>query len=77
MSSIDQIYDAVRTLTVAERLRLVERVVHDVLEASKSQESPAGESLIGLFADEPELIDEVCRMAMEDRANRSLRVSDG
>ena len=35
------------------------------------------DSVIGLFAEEPELMDEVCRMAMEDRATRRLRASDG
>ena len=76
MTSVDQIYNAVRSLPVTDRLRLVERVVHDVLEASQEQTAPGG-TLIGLFADEPELIDEVCRMALEDRASRRLRASDG
>ncbi len=77
MTSVDQIYNAVRSLPVTDRLRLVERVVHDVLEGSQEQKAPGGRSLIGLFADEPELIDEVCRMALEDRASRPLRAADG
>jgi hypothetical protein len=43
-------------------------------EALEEQTAARGGSLIGLFADEPELIDEVCRMALEDRASRALRV---
>ncbi len=80
MTSIEQIYDAVRCLPLTDRLRLVERVVHDAVESSEEKTSPGGEetgSLIGLFAKEPGLIDEVCRMAMEDRVSRTLRASDG
>ncbi len=59
MTSIEQIYDAVRCLPLADRLRLVERVVHDAVESSEEQTSPGVEetgSLIGLFAKEPGLI---------------------
>ncbi len=45
-------------------------------EASDKESVPATEgtdSMIGLFADEPDLVDEVCRMAMEDRETRHLR----
>ncbi len=80
MTRIEEIYSAVRSLPLPDRLRLVERVVHDAVEASGKESAPAREgehSMIGLFADEPDLIDEVCRMAMEDRATRPLRASDG
>ncbi len=49
-------------------------------EASKTRKVDPGNdegSMIGLFADEPDLMDEVCRAAMEDRATRRLRVTDG
>ena len=80
MTNIEEIYSAVRSLPMPDRLRLVERVVHDVVEASKREPasvSEGGSSMIGLFADEPDLIDEVCRMAMDDRTRRRLRASDG
>ena len=40
---------------------------------------PAAEasSLLGLFADEPELVDEVCRMAMKARRRDPLRTGVG
>lgn len=65
----DEILQAIRALPVPERLRLIERVVHDLAEASADAQRPALEpaSLLGLFADEPELIDDVCRMAMDAR----------
>ncbi len=80
MTRIEEIYSAVRSLPLPDRLRLVELVVHDAVEASDQEPAPPAESkgsMIGLFADEPDLIDEVCRMAMEDRATRPLRASDG
>ncbi len=80
MTRIEEIYTAVRSLPLLDRLRLVELVVHDAVEASDKGLAPVGEgngSMIGLFAEEPDLIDEVCRMAMEDRATRPLRTSDG
>ena len=76
MTSIDQIYSAVLSLPVGDRLRLVERVVHGVLETSVPAR-PGEDSLLGLFADEPDLIDEVCRTALEERSSRPLRASDG
>ncbi len=76
MNRIEEIYSVARSLPLPDRLRLAERLVHDAVEAS----APVGEgegSMIGLFADETDLVDEVCRMAMEDRAKRPLRASDG
>ena len=77
MTKFDQIYHAVSALAVADRLRLVERVVHDVVEAKELPSTTDEGSLIGLFADEPDLIDEVCSMARRDRESRPLRASDG
>ena len=80
MNRIEEIYSVARSLPLPDRLRLAERLVHDAVEASDKQPAPVGESedsMIGLFADEPDLIDEVCRMAMDDRATRPLRASDG
>ncbi len=76
MTTIDQIYSAVLTLPVGDRLKLVERVVHGVLETT-GQHAPGEDSLLGLFAAEPDLIDEVCRTALEERSSRPLRASDG
>ncbi len=80
MNRIEEIYSVARSLPLPDRLRLAERLVHDAIEASGKQPAPADDgedSMIGLFADKPDLIDEVCSMAMEDRATRPLRASDG
>ena len=70
--TIDQLYEMIRILPLAERLQLVERVVHDVANvASTAQEPPSG--LLGLFADEPELIDRICADALDERRNRPWR----
>ncbi len=67
------ILEAIRALPRGERLRLVEQVIHELAEDKAAD----GRSLIGLFADEPDLIDEVCRGAMEARERDRLRVGGG
>ena len=76
MTSIDHILTAVRALPLSDRLRLVERVAHEAAEASEEAPLKDEGGLIGLFADEPDLIDQVCAMAMEDRLSRPLRAAD-
>jgi len=73
--SIDELYAAIRNLTPQDRRRLVERVVHDFFESSASETQPS--SLIGMMADEPELMDEVCRLAMAAREQSRMRPIDG
>ena len=77
MTDTEQIFQAIRSLLIQERLRLVERVVHDLADASAAEPAPGPAaqvpSLVGLFADEPELVDDVCRMAMEARRRDPLR----
>ena len=76
-SQIEQLLAAVRRLPSAARLRVAQRVV-DLLSADDQQRltqvanaaavpSPVSPSMLGLFADEPELVDEVCRQAYSDR----------
>ncbi len=76
MTDTEQILQAIRSLPIQERLRLVERLVHDLADASAAEPAPGPAvqepSLVGLFADEPELIDDVCRMAMEARRRDPL-----
>jgi len=73
--SIDELYAAISSLTPQDRLRLVERVVHDVIESSAPEAQPS--SLIGMMADEPELMDEVCALAMAAREQSRMRPIDG
>jgi hypothetical protein len=72
-SSAEDLLQAIRTLPRSERLRLVERVVHELAE-----EAPAGEpaSILGLFGADPDLIDEVVEDAMLARERDPLRRRD-
>jgi hypothetical protein len=73
-SQSDAIFEAIRTLPPTERLRLVERVVHDLAEAGVAATGSA--SVLGLFSAEPELLDEVVDAAMAARARDPLRRKD-
>jgi hypothetical protein len=73
-SSLEEIYSAIRALSVPEQLRLVERVVHDVAEAEAKSTAPHnGSGLMGMMADEPELMDEVLEHARRLRARMTVR----
>ena len=63
-----QLLAAIRQLPRGERLRLVEQVVHDL--AEEQAPSPP-DSIIGLFADQPDLIEEVAQEAMQARERRA------
>jgi len=69
--TIDEIHATIRELPPRERLRLVERILHDVIESFPSDAEPS--SIIGMMADEPELMDEVCALAMAGRERRGTR----
>ena len=77
MSSLEAIYAAILALPVPERLRLVECVVHDVAESEST--SPKGvdaAGLLGMMADEPELMDDVMAHARHLRARLAVRASE-
>jgi hypothetical protein len=69
-----QLLDAIRELPRRERLRIVEIVVHDLAEEDRGQ---APDVVVGLFADQPDLIEEVCEAAMQARENDPLRLVGG
>jgi hypothetical protein len=88
-SQIDQLVAAARALSPAERLRVAQRVieglpvedrlrvVHDAGVATA--QTPVGArapSMLGLFANAPDLVDEVCRQAYADRATTQPRSLD-
>ncbi len=50
-----------------------DQVVRQALEEFKLRHMPPHDPLLGLFADEPELMDEVVEAAMRDRETRPLR----
>jgi hypothetical protein len=77
MTEVEQLFEAIQRLPVPERLRLVERVVHELADVSTTQPQLAlteGQpSLLGLFADEPEAVDNMMRTVMENRRRSRLR----
>ncbi|MCK6537964.1 MAG: hypothetical protein L6Q84_33735 [Polyangiaceae bacterium] len=75
MMSVEQLYEEILRLTPTDRLRLVERVVHDVVERRSGDAEPA--TIIGMMADEPEVMDEVTRLATTARHASRMRPTDG
>jgi hypothetical protein len=67
-----EIFEHVRALPPGERLKLVELVVHDL---AAQHTSAAPSAVIGLFSDEPELIDVMCEEAMQAREQDPLRIA--
>jgi hypothetical protein len=77
--TFQQIYEAISALPLRERLRLVERVVHDAVEPHKDvpeSRNAKGSPLDGLFSDIPDLVEEVFAEAYGERRTRRLRTSD-
>jgi hypothetical protein len=79
VTDVDQIFRVIQGLPVRDQLRLLERIAHALANTSAPQPEPRSAepapSLLGLFADEPDLIDEVSSMAMEARKRDKLRAS--
>jgi hypothetical protein len=75
---LDDILEAIRSLTREERNRLAEQLRRELNEEAPSKAGAIDPgAIIGLFADEPELIDEVCESAMQSRDRDPLRLADG
>jgi hypothetical protein len=72
--ALEQLYEAIQALPMRDRLRLVERVVHSVVEEG-AREAPAP-SLLGLFRDEPEVVDQALSASLELRRGAKLRSFD-
>ncbi len=64
------ILEAIRALPRPDRLRLLEQLVHEIAEDTVVD----GRAVIGLFADEADLVEQVCRAAMAARERDPLRV---
>ncbi|MSP63347.1 MAG: hypothetical protein EXR72_23990 [Myxococcales bacterium] len=74
----DRVYEAIKALPAPERLRLVERVIHDLADAARMEGEPAhaaATSLIGLWADEPDVVDEMVKGILHGREQRPLRMN--
>lgn len=75
---IDDILEAIRSLTREERNRLALQLRRELDEEAPSKAGAIDPgAIIGLFADEPELIDAVCESAMQSRERDPMRLTDG
>ena len=79
--SFEEILAEIRALPVADRLKVIERVAHEVAEDTPAPSDVAQQvpvpNLFGLMEDEPDLVDEVCALAYEMRAEARPRATDG
>ncbi|MGK3992620.1 hypothetical protein [Sorangium sp. So ce1024] len=77
MTDVEQIFQAIQGLPVQERLRLIERVVHELADGSVGgsvpREADVAPSMIGLFADDPEGVDAMMEVVRENRRSSTLR----
>jgi hypothetical protein len=71
MATANDIYRELLALPEQERLQLVERVIHDLVAAARDRTStramPAANSVIGLWADEPEVADQIIEGVLQQR----------
>lgn len=74
---MDDLLAAIRRLPLEDRLRLIERVARD---ASDDTPRPApaavAPSLLGLMADEPDVVDEMCALVYHARGTARMRTVD-
>jgi hypothetical protein len=80
MRTVEELVEEVRSFPVADRLRLVERIVHELADASAREPAAAPPrpklSPIGWLADEPELADQLEKLTAEARARGRARGLD-
>ena len=75
----NELLAAIRSLPLDERLRVIEQAARDVQEDTPSPPATttAGtQSLLGLFSDEPDLVDQVCSLAYESRRTAHMRTPE-
>ena len=81
MTDVEQILQTIQRLPVREQLRLVEQVVHGLADTSPPGEQAvvagAEPSPLGLFADDPDDVDEMMKIVMESRRRWKLRSVEG
>ena len=78
-STLDEILAAIRRLPLGERQRLIERAAQEV-EEDTPRIAPARESsspsLIGLMADDSDLVDQMCEAVYQARVTARMRALD-
>jgi hypothetical protein len=77
--TLDELLAAIRRLPLDERLRLIERAAHEAAEDTP-RPPPTGDSraasLLGLMADEPDLVDQMCSIVYQVRRSARMRTVD-
>ena len=77
MRTMEQILDEIRSLPLADQLRLVERVVHEMVSAGVEHRTVAPQrakiSPVGWLADEPELGEQLEKLTADARARGRVR----
>ncbi len=78
MRTLDAVVEEVRSFPVPDRLRLVERIVHEIAETAASAAAPPRPkiSAAGWLADEPDLADELEKLTADIRARGRVRGAD-
>ncbi len=80
MRTMEEVVEEVRSFPLADRLRIVERIVHEIADsaASKREASPprAKISPVGWLADDPELADQLEKLTTEARTRGRARGFD-
>lgn len=74
MNKPEDVYRALRDLPERERLRVVERVIHELVGEAQGG---AVADLVGLWRTDADVVDAVIQGAMEARERRRLRSADG
>jgi len=77
MGSIDEILATIRRLPLNERLALIEQAAREAAEDTPMPGAVVSQpSLLGLMADEPELVDQMCSMVYQARSSARMRAID-
>jgi len=65
---MDEILSAIRVLPIRDRLKLVERVLHDINESHRAGEPRRDpRAVIGSFADIADVMEQIAASALADR----------
>jgi hypothetical protein len=71
--TLDELLAAIRQLPLDERRALIERATRD---ADQDTPRPPPASLLGLMADEPEIVDKMCSLVYDARKTARMRALD-
>jgi hypothetical protein len=78
MMNADQIFQAIQGLSLSERRKLLDRLNRDSSTAPAAPtEQDEDLDLIGFLADDPDLADEIEKIATVERAGQDMRSWDG